>query len=133
MAVEWYAIVDGDGDLISTGTVIATPEELAAQGYHALLLPGDPNGLLWDKATQSFVAPPIPNTILPKITFIQRFTAAEFAAIRASTDPEVQFFMYQLDNATTVEPQGADVQGALAYLVQIGLLTQARADVIGAN
>lgn len=129
----WFAIVDANGDLISTGTVIATQQELDERGYHSIPLSYDPNGMIWDKATQSFIAPPIPNSIIPKITFIQRFTAQEFMEIRASTDPEVQFFMYQLDNATTVEPQGADVHGALAYLVQIKLLTQARADVIGAN
>lgn len=133
MAVEWYAIVDLSGNLISTGTVIATPEELAAQNYRAILLQGDPTGLLWDKDTETFVQPPVPNTVLPKVQFIQRFTAAEFAAIRASTDEQVQFFVYQLDNSTLIEPQAAAVQGPLAYLVQIGLLTQARADVIGAN
>jgi len=133
MLDQWYAIVDINGELISTGTVIATDEELNENGYHKIPIAGNPVGLIWDINTQSFVDPPIPNTILPKVQFIQRFTPSEFAAIRSSSDEQVQFFVYQLDNSTMIEPQAAAVQGPLAYFVQIGLLTQARADVIGAN
>jgi len=133
MADQWYAIVDSNGVLISTGTVIASQEELNLNRYHAIPIAGNPSGLIWDIDTQSFVYPPIPNTILPKVQFIQRFTAQEFAGIRASTDDQVQFFVYQLDNSTLIEPQAPQVQEPLAYLVQVGLLTQERADVIGAN
>lgn len=133
MSEQWYAVVDSIGNLVSSGTVIATPEELSEKNYHSIAIAGDPAGLIWDVATQTFVAPPIPNTVMPKVQFIQRFTADEFAGIRRSTDSQVQFFVYQLDNSTLIEPQDPAVQQPLAYLVQVGLLTQARADVIGAN
>lgn len=133
MTEQWYAVVKSDGELVSTGTVIADDKELAAQGFHKIAIDGAPGIRIWDVATQTFVDPPVPNTVLPKVQFIQRFTASEFAGIRSSADPQVQFFMYQLDNSTLIEPQAPNVQEPLTYLVQIGLLTQERADVIGAN
>jgi hypothetical protein len=59
--MTWFAITDGAGNLVSTGTVPADNDSLAANGYFAIALEGDPAGKVWDKNTQTFVsAPPRP-------------------------------------------------------------------------
>ena len=137
MADQWYAVFEkgttgATNDPVSVGTII-DEADLAEQGRLWVVLPADPTGQVWDRATQAFVAAPVVPKPLPRLKFIQRFTAAEFMAIRASADPEVQFFLYQMESSPTVTPQDAAVQAGLAYLVSVKLLTAARATVIGAD
>lgn len=75
----------------------------------------------------------VPDNSTPTITplaFLRRFTAPERVAIRASANPYVVDFMDLLNKATEVLQSDPDVQGGMAYLVALGLLTQARADEI---
>lgn len=135
--MTWYAIFENgatpsNSNPVSTGEVIDT-DHLTEQGRTWITLPGDPSGLIWDQPTQAFVTPPPPPTRLAKIDFIQRFTAQEFVALRSSSDVEVQYFMYQVDNAIYVVPSDATVQQALQYCASISLLTAARAQVVGAE
>ncbi len=131
--VTWYAVVDGSGNLISAGTVIADAATLAAQGYSSVTLSGDPAGQVWNPTTRTFSAPPAPETVLSTWAWVQRFTAAEFAAIEASTDAVVRQFLLMVQTAQTIRPQDPVVQNGLNYLVSINLLTAARAAIIGAN
>jgi hypothetical protein len=65
--------------------------------------------------------------------FVARFTPAEFMAARASVDPVVAQLMFRLSvRRDPLDLAGATVQGGLAYMAQAGLLTEARADAIGA-
>lgn len=68
-------------------------------------------------------------TIAP-LTFLRRFTAPERVAIRSSHDPYVVDFLDLLNKATEISNADPDVQGGMAYLVSLGLLSQARADEI---
>lgn len=84
----WYAVVDGTGALVSTGTVLADPQDLADKGYVAITLAAQPDleTQEWDVASRSFVA--IPPVVAP--THDQALTRAEsalsqaFAAIQAA-------------------------------------------------
>jgi len=96
-------------------------------------LDGDPTGKIWDVASKTFIEAPAQLNVYATSDWVSRFTAAEYMAFRNSTDQNIQFFMYILDHAPTVTPQGAQVQQGLGYAVQIGLLTAPRAAVIGAN
>jgi len=70
-------------------------------------------------------------TIAP-LTFLRRFTAPERVAIRSSHDPYVVDFLDLLNKATEIANTDPDVQGGMAYLVALGLLTQERAgEVLG--
>ena len=131
--MTWYAIIDANSNLVSTGEVVADAATLAAQGLSAITLAADPTGQVWNPSTKTFSAPPAKLNSYPKLTFIQRFTAAEFMALKQSTDVNVQFFLYQVENTNTVTPQDPTVQAGLNYIVSVGLLTAARAAVIGAN
>lgn len=58
----WYAVVDETGALVSTGTVLADPQDLADKGYVAITLAAAPDleAQEWDAATRSFVdRPPV--------------------------------------------------------------------------
>ena len=130
--MTWYAVIDASNNLVSVGEVVADTATLSSKGYTSLTLSWAPSGV-WDSTTKAFVAaPPVLNSY-PKLAFVQRFTAAEFMAIKGSADQQVQFFLYQIEQATTVTPQDATVQAGLNYCVSVGLLTAARVAVIGAN
>jgi hypothetical protein len=130
--MTWFAITDGAGNLVSTGTVPADNDSLAANGYFAIALEGDPAGKVWDKNTQTFVsAPPRPVT-MATWKFIQRFTPSEYVGIEASQDPQVRQFLTMLMSASNVILNDPVVQGGIQYLVSQSLLTSNRATAIGA-
>ena len=62
--------------------------------------------------------------------FIYRFTAQEFAAINASTDPVLQGFVAEVKAAPYVWLGAQQVIDGVNYCVTKGYLTQPRADVI---
>jgi hypothetical protein len=70
-----------------------------------------------------------PNWI-PTYQFILLFTAAEHAAIVASTDQNVQQFLMPVSTAKNVNLNSSVIQNGINYLVSIGLLTQANATLI---
>lgn len=129
----WFAVVNASGELVSTGTVLADDAELAARGLSKVALDAEPGDRVWDVATQAFIAPPVAPTVLSRLEFVWRFQPAEFMTIKASTDPGVQFFLYQLESAQEVHPSHPVVQQGLQYLVGLGLLTAERAATIGAD
>lgn len=87
-------------------------------------------GQRWTGSQWEDVAAAPSTTTLSPIAFLRRFTAPERAAIRASANPYVVDFMDLLNKATEVLQSDPDVQGGMAYLVSLGLLSQARADEI---
>lgn len=64
--------------------------------------------------------------------FLLRFTEEEREAFRAAsaTDPKVADFMLLCSAASEVEASHPMTQAGMAYLVSVGLLTQARSDEI---
>jgi hypothetical protein len=124
--------LDAAGHLVSTGTVIDS-DAIAAAGYSLQTLSGNPAGQIWDPATKSFSAPPIPSTVLSTWRFVQRFTPAEYAGIEGSTDAQVRMFLLMLQTSQTITVQDPVVQAGLQYLVSLNLLTSARATTIGSN
>ena len=42
-----YAIVNGKGELVSTGELVAPPKELAEKGLRAIEVDGPPDGRSW--------------------------------------------------------------------------------------
>lgn len=129
----WFAVVDGTGNLISTGTTVADQATLAAAGYGVIQLAGDPTGQIWNASTQTFSPLPPKPVVISVWAFVQRFTPAEFAAIEASTDPMVRQFLLMLQVATSITPADTVVQAGIQYLVTQGLLTAARVAIIGAS
>jgi len=113
----WYAIVDGSGNLVSIGTVIASAAELTTAGYISIQLASDPRGQVWNPTTKTFAAPPNPS-VIPTLSFIKRFTPTEYAAVYASTDPNVGMFRLELEHAPNgmINLTSTDVINGLQYL-----------------
>jgi len=129
----WFAVVDGAGNLVSTGTTVADQATLAAAGYGVIQLAGDPTGQIWNASTQTFSPAPPKPTVISVWQFVQRFTPGEFAGIEASNDPMVRQFLLMLQVAKSISPADTVVQSGLQYLVTLGLLTAARVAIVGAS
>lgn len=87
--------------------------------------------------TGDVFAPPPPVvqpvvTVIPSISFIQRFTAAEEAAISAGalTTPAVLMWSLRMAAAGSVDLTAPDTLLGMQLLVQAGLITQARMTAI---
>ena len=128
----WFAVVDGSGNLVSTGTVVADAVALAAAGLTAVQLANDPSGQAWDPATKTFSPVPPKPKPLSVWQFVQRFTPDEFGAVDASNDHQTRQFLLMLTVAQSISTSDPVVQGGLQYLVKKGILTAARAATIGA-
>lgn len=112
---------------------IASADVLLAQGLTSVSgLPALDSTHAWNANTKTIVTvtPPVmPNYIEP-YQFILLFTSAEHAAIAASTDQKVTQFMMAIQVASTINLNDPVVQNGVNYLVSIGLLTQANANLI---
>lgn len=131
----WYAVCDGGGNLVSTGTSVADAATLAAAGLTAVQLAGDPGGQVWDNARRNFVAPTpaAKSSRIAVLDFVKRFLPSEYQAMRASTDPQVAMFLLEIDFAPggTIDLASADVVDGLAYLASAGILSASRQTAIG--
>jgi len=126
--MPYYAQIDRDG-------IAYAVSELAGEVVADNLIPLDSMdssvlgkrraGSVWEDVTAE-----IPPVALNPLAFLRRFTAPERVAIRASANPYVVDFMDLLNKATEISNADPDVQGGMAYLVSLGLLSQARADEI---
>ena len=65
-------------------------------------------------------------TKITKRAFMKRFTVSEWAAIKASTDATVLYFMEQFQLATFIDVTDPDTVGGIAYLSSLGLLEASR-------
>ena len=113
---------------------VADAATLAANGLASVSgLPALGPTVAWNattKTTQTVTAPTPANNI-PSYQFVMLFTPADHAAIVASTDPRVQQFLMALSFAPQVNLNDTTFIGpAIAYLVSLGLLTQANATLI---
>jgi len=86
----------------------------------------------WDAATKTVitVTPPTPANVVNTYDFIMAFTAAELAAIRGSSDNNIQQFLFAMQVTQGVNLNHTTNVNALTYLVNHGFLTQARANAI---
>ncbi len=129
-----------DGVLISWNQgdrdPVASDAELEANGLAKVagLAPLDETHA-WDPATKAVVtvAAPVVPDIIPTFDFILLFTAAENAAIRASSDQTVQHLLFALTAAPQVDLSSARIQQGVGYLESIGLIAPARAAAILSN
>lgn len=62
--------------------------------------------------------------------FVRRFPGSVMDAIKASADPNVIAILAQLDAVTTVRLGHPTTVQGVGYLVAVGLMTQAQADVV---
>ena len=133
-----YVYETATGTLVSwcpNDTDPAAPADvLAAKGLEVVFgLPAIDATHAWDEATKTVKE--VPAAVLPNIVstadWIMQFDPAEFAAIRASVDPAVQHFLFALTLAQTINLNNATIQGGIAYLVSVNLLTQGRATALG--
>lgn len=67
---------------------------------------------------------------IPVSAFVRRFPGAAMDAINASANPTVAAILAQLDAVQTVRLGHPTTTNGVGYLVSIGLLTQAQADVV---
>lgn len=118
----------------SDGNVYTFESLLSADVDRAALLAARAAILNAQLSAKAEIAAAIAGTGLPltKLEFLSRFTVAERIAIRSSTDPVVADFMSMLDMAQNIQTTHPDTVAGLGYLVSVGLLTAARAAVIGA-
>ena len=114
--------------------IVATDEQLAVNGFAAV--EGDPvdETHAWDATSKTVivVSARYKSRMIAVGTWILRFTAIEFAGIRASTDANAQHLMFALENA---DPQGIDLNSStvingVGYLVSINLLDASRVAAI---
>lgn len=67
---------------------------------------------------------------IPVSAFVRRFPGAVMDAVKASADPNVIAILAQLDAVTTVRLGHPTTTQGVGYLVAVGLMTQAEADVV---
>ena len=67
---------------------------------------------------------------IPVSAFVRRFPGAATDAINASSNPTVIAILAQLDAVQTVRLGHPTTTQGVGYLVSVGLLTQAQADVV---
>ncbi len=112
---------------------LASNAILTAKGFTAVdgLPPLGPT-VAWDAPTHTTVTvvPPTPANVVATFDFIMAFTAVELAAIRASSDNNVQQFLYAFQVTQGLNLNHGTIQNALTYLVNHALLTQPRATAI---
>lgn len=137
MATYVYAIADGTLFSWSPNDTdpVAPAQQLAAQGLAVVNgLPALDSTHSWNPATHTVitVVAPTPVRFLPTYNWILRFTVAEMAGIRASTDTIVQYFIFLLPLAVNqqVDLNDTNLAGFMARLVTLNLLTQARSTAI---
>lgn len=135
MALYVYAVADGS--LVSwcagDNDPVAPDEVLAARGLAAVRgLPPLDETHAWDASTKTVIEVTAPSTpkLIPTFEFILSFTAAENAAIRASSDPNVQHLLFALTVAQQIDLNSTTIEQGVGYLAAIGLLTQDRAAAI---
>jgi hypothetical protein len=112
---------------------LASNAQLAAAGNSAVdKLPPLDSSHAWDPTQKTVitVTPPTPANLLNSFDFIMAFTAAELAAIRASSDNNIAQFLYAMEVTQGINLNHTVIKNALQYLVTKGLLTQARANAI---
>lgn len=112
---------------------LASSEDLAAAGNTAVGgLPPLDQSHAWDptQKTVVVVTPPTPANLLNSFDFIMAFTAAELAAIRGSSDNNIQQFLYAMEVTQGINLNHATIKNSVQYLVNHSLLTQARANTI---
>ena len=116
---------------------VADTATLTAKGLAMVSgLPALGPTVAWNPATRTTqaVTPPPPVLNVAAAQFIMLFTPAETTAIRASTDPNVQHWLFALSVTPTINLNDATViQPGLQYLVSQNLLTSARMAQIVAN
>lgn len=116
---------------------VAPAATLAANGLASMSgLPALDATHAWDAASKTVVvvAAPVQPLWVSSYQFILLFTAAETTAIRASTDANVQHWLFALSVAQQVDLNDtATVQPGLGYLASLGLITSARMAQIIAN
>jgi len=88
---------------------------------------GESVGPNWSYDGTTFTAPPAPPPqVIDKVSFLQRFTAAQRQAIQLrraqGTDGVIMDAMYMLDAATLIDPANADTIGFVQYLQNVGLI-----------
>jgi hypothetical protein len=114
---------------------LAPTATLTAAGLTAVdSLPALNGTHAWDAPTHTVVvvaAPPV-TRFLSVYAWILRFTPAEIAAIRASSDSVVQYFLFVLPLALNqmVDLNDPGLATFMARLVTLTLLTPARSTVI---
>jgi hypothetical protein len=135
VAIYVYRI--SDGTLISwcpnDTDPVATPAQLAAQGYASVSgLPVLSSTVAWNAATHTTitVVAPTPANVINTFDFIMAFTAAELAAIRASSNANVAQFLFAMQVTQGVNLNSATITNALNFLVVQSLLTAPRAATI---
>lgn len=127
---DWYAVYKTDtGELVSTGTSVGSPEELAERGFASVVLDAAPGDRVWNPTNLDFdpAPPPRAQTLLTRVRFMLLFTLQERLALRASEDPVVSDFRWLVDNAEEIDLTEINTQMGTQYLVSIGILTPERA------
>lgn len=133
-----YVFRNSDGALISYCPAdtdpVASADVLTAKGFSALTgAPPLDATHTWDTVSRNVIAVAIPAATVSYFAFIQAFTAAELAAIRASLDTNVAKFLFSIASSPQIDLSDARMNAALTYLVSHGLLTAARASAIAAT
>lgn len=124
-----YALYLADGSLV--GVTNEVPVALPSVSVVSLDAAPDLNGSTWNPETLSFVASA---TQMSKREFLARFTLAERAVIRASTDTIVQDLMFLLDAATYIDLNDSTLAQGIGYLGMIGLVESHRVqEILGVN
>lgn len=136
MATRYAQIVNGLVHWIfDDASLYASYQETAAElGLTFLEITDDSVQEGWSYDGSAFAAPVIPSPTLAPISlepidFKRLFAPAEYVALKASTDANVQFFLYLLDtpSVTRVVLSDALVTNGVNYCASQSLITADRA------
>jgi hypothetical protein len=121
---QWYVITRNGNQLIGVTTDDPTDIEWP-EGYSIAQMSGqvpDLNFNVWDYGLDQFKS-----SLPTRVAFLARFTVAELAAIRASTDQVVKDIMARIDVLRYINLQEQLTIDSVAYFAQVGLITPERA------
>lgn len=128
--MTWYAVYrEADGELVSTGTVVADP---LPDGLVAKPLDTEPAGV-WDAQALAFGPEPPPDlsqVMVDTDVILHALGPALRIKLRAMADPRVQDFAYCLGAMNTV--LASEASAALGLILALGAVTQAEHDALRA-
>jgi len=124
-----------------TATLTTTRHIAGATAAYQATIPSDPEATPPYASVNAYVQAAIERVAeswaettgvdrIPVSAFVRRFPGVVMDAVKASADPNVAAILAQLDAVTTVRLGHPTTTQGVGYLVSVGLLTQAQADVV---
>lgn len=136
MAICIYKLADGSLQSYCPNDTdqVADDAAIAAQGFGKFVGQAIDGTHAWDAASRTVivVAAVLKPRMLGTFDLVNTFTPAEWAGVVASANTAVKQFLFMLQCTPQLDMNNTNIPTKIQALVTLGLLTQARADIIKA-